>query len=160
MRQTISIIRPFTWMQLLDRLWSFWYPSLMTQTKSDFLLKKVYWLTWAVPVEQNHYVISVKTFWMRPSLIDFVRAGILLWNIETDKRCIVVGLYQFLSIYYWLVRIVNSSDDALLVRAKRQKPQEKHGPVDRTRIQSLLIKMIWIIPMYDWNFSKFSYTFS
>ena len=33
---------------------------------------------------------------------------------------IVVELYQFLNIYYWLVRIFNSSDDALLVRAKRQ----------------------------------------
>ena len=29
-------------------------------------------------------------------------------------------MYQFLNIYYWLVRIFNSSDDALLVRVKRQ----------------------------------------
>ena len=29
-------------------------------------------------------------------------------------------MYQFLDIYYGLVRIFNSSDDALLVRAKRQ----------------------------------------
>ena len=76
---------------------------------------------WPAPVEQNHHVISVKTFWLRPSLIDFVPVAMLLRNIETDKRCIVVELYQFLNIYYWLVRIFNSSDDALLVRAKRQK---------------------------------------
>ena len=53
---------------------------------------------WPAPVEQNHQVISVKTFWLRPSLIDFVRVGMLLWNIETDKKYIVVELYQFLNI--------------------------------------------------------------
>ena len=42
-------------------------------------------------------------------------------NIETDKRCIVVECCQFFNIYYWLERYFNSSDDALLVRAKRQK---------------------------------------
>ena len=47
--------------------------------------------------------------------------SILLWNNEIDKRYIVIELYQFLKIYYWLVRIFNSSDDVLLVRAKRQK---------------------------------------
>ena len=30
-------------------------------------------------------------------------------------------ILSVLSIYYWLVRVFNSSDDALLVRAKRQK---------------------------------------
>ena len=47
-------------------------------------------------VEQNHQVISIKTFWLRPSLIDFVRVGMLLWDIETDKRCIVVELCHLL----------------------------------------------------------------
>ena len=61
----------------------------------------------------------VKKWWYVSGM--YVRVGMLLWNIETDKRCIVVELYQFLNIYYWLVRIFNSSDDALLVRAKRQK---------------------------------------
>ena len=74
---------------------------------------------WLAPVEQNHQVISVKTFWLRALLIDFVRVGMLLWNTETDERCIV-ELYQFLRIYYWLVRIFNSSGDALLVRVKRE----------------------------------------
>ena len=63
----------------------------------------------------------LKMFWLRTSLIDFVRVGMLIWNIETDKRCIVVEMYQFLNIYYWPVRIFNSSDDAFLVREKRQK---------------------------------------
>ena len=76
---------------------------------------------WSAPVEQNHQVISVKTFLPRPSLIDFVLVGMLLWNIETDKRFIVVELYEVLNICYWLVKIFNSSDDALLVRAKREK---------------------------------------
>ena len=97
---------------------------------SDFLLKKVYWLSMTAPVQQNHHVISVKTFWLRPPLIDFVRVGILLWNTETDKKCIVVELYQFLNIYHWLARIFNSSDDAFLVREKRQKFEEKPGLVD------------------------------
>ena len=83
----------------------------------------------------------MKTFWLRPSLIYFVRVGMLLWNIETDKRCIVVELYQFLSIYYWLVRIFNSSDDALLIRAKHQKILRK------TWISRLDLHLI----TSDWN---------
>ena len=76
---------------------------------------------WPAPVEQNHQEISVKTFWLWPALIDFICVGMLLWNAETYRRCTVVELYQFLSVYYWLVRDLNSPDDALLVRAKRQK---------------------------------------
>ena len=54
------------------------------------------------------------TFWLWPLLIDFVRVGMMLWNIETDEKSILVELYQFLNIF-------NSSDDGLLVRVKRQK---------------------------------------
>ena len=79
-------------------------------------------LNWKYPCAQ---VISVKTFWLRSSLIDFVLAGMFLWNTETDKRCIVVELYQFLNICYWFVRIFSSSDNALLVRAKHQKNLRK-----------------------------------
>ena len=160
MRQRISSIRPSTRMQLLDRLWSFWYSSLKTQTKSDFLLKKPYWLnvtspSWKKP--SGHF----RQNFLNETFVDRFRpCRHVVINIETDKRCIVVELCQFLSIYYWFVRIFNSSDDALLVRAKRQKPQEKHGSVNRTRIQSLLIKMTYIIQIYDRNFSKFSDTFS
>ena len=69
----------------------------------------------------------LKIFWLRTSLIDFVRVGMLLWNIETDKKCIVVEMCQFLNIYYWPVRIFNSSDVAFLVREKRQKNLRKTG---------------------------------
>ena len=75
-------------------------------------------------------------FWLRTSLIDFVGVGMLIWNIETDKRCIVVEMYQFLNIYYWPVRIFNSSDDAFLVREKRQKILRK------TRISRLDLYLI------------------
>ena len=78
----------------------------------------------------------LKMFWLRTSLIDFVRVGMLIWNIETDKRCIVVEMYQFLNIYYWPVRISNSSDDAFLVREKRQKILRK------TRISRLDLYLI------------------
>ena len=54
---------------------------------------------WPAPIEQNHQAISIKNFWLRPLLIDFVHVGMLLWNIETDRWCIVVELYQFLNIY-------------------------------------------------------------
>ena len=78
----------------------------------------------------------LKIFWLRTSLIDFVRVGMLIWNIETDKSCIVVEMYQFLNIYYWPVRIFNSSDDAFLVREKRQKILRK------TRISRLDLYLI------------------
>ena len=78
----------------------------------------------------------LKIFWLRTSLIDFVRVAMLIWNIETDKRCIVVEMYQFLNIYYWPVRIFNSSDDAFLVREKRQKILRK------TRISRLDLYLI------------------
>ena len=78
----------------------------------------------------------LKIFWLRTSLIDFVRVGMLIWNIETDKRCIVVEMYQFLNIYYWPIRIFNSSDDAFLVREKRQKILRK------TRISRLDLYLI------------------
>ena len=78
----------------------------------------------------------LKIFWLRTSLIDFVRVGMLIWNIETDKSCIVVEMSQFLNIYYWPVRIFNSSDDAFLVREKRQKILRK------TRISRLDLYLI------------------
>ena len=81
-------------------------------------------------------LFPLKNFWLRTSLIDFVRVGMLIWNIETDKRCIVVEMYQFLNIYYWPVRIFNSSDDAFLVREKRQKILRK------TRISRLDLYLI------------------
>ena len=74
-----------------------------------------YWLVRIFNSSDDALLVRAKR---QPSSIDFVRVGRLLWNIETDKRCIVVELYQFLYIYYWLVRIFNSSNDALLVRAK------------------------------------------
>ena len=104
------------------------------QTNSDFLVRKFYWLNVTSPTTVTSF--PLKIFWLRTSLINFVRVGMLLWNIETDKRCIVVEMYQFLNIYYWPVRIFNSSDDAFLVREKRQKILRK------TRISRLDLYLI------------------
>ena len=84
------------------------------------MLKSIESLT-SVKSFRVHQVISVKTFWLRPLFTGFLRVGMLLWDIETDERCIVVELYQFLNIYYWLLRIYNSSDDALWIRPKNFK---------------------------------------
>ena len=55
--------------------------------------------------DQSHLHKNIKSF----PLIDFIRVDMLLWNTETDKRFIVVELYQVLNIFYWLVRVFNSS---------------------------------------------------
>ena len=97
------------------------FDILASNSKKFKLLSKESLLIKRDQPQLNYHFISVKTFWMRTSLIDFVCVGMLLWNIGTDKRCIVVKMYQLLNIYYWLVRISNSSDDAVLVREKCQK---------------------------------------
>ena len=55
--------------------------------------------------DQPYLHKTIKSF----PLIDFIRVGMSLWNTETDKRFIVVELYQVLNIFYWLVRVFNSS---------------------------------------------------
>ena len=71
-------------------------------------------------------------------MIDFVRVGMLLWNIKTDKRCIVVELYQFLSIYDWLVRIFNSSDDAVFVWEQLYKNIDFETPPKKEELKNKL----------------------